>query len=103
MRRMTMEKRTRARQPTMWVPTTALPMAMSHPFDARLNQLLREHGFDDFAETQCAAFYADTMGSAQPVARHLLPAAPDWLLRGHRLGAWDRVARRRIARPARLS
>src|SRR4029077_19844673 len=27
-----------------------------------LNQLLREHGFDDFAEAQCAAFYADTMG-----------------------------------------
>jgi len=37
-------------------------MAMSHPFYARLNQLLREHGFDDFAENQCAAFYADTMG-----------------------------------------
>ena len=28
----------------------------------RLNQLLREHGFDDFAEAQYAAFYADTMG-----------------------------------------
>jgi hypothetical protein len=26
----------------------------SHPFYARLNQLLREHGFDDFAEAQCA-------------------------------------------------
>ena len=24
--------------------------------------LLREHGFDDFAEAQCATFYADTMG-----------------------------------------
>jgi transposase len=27
-----------------------------------LNQLLREHGFDDFAEAQCATFYAETMG-----------------------------------------
>src|SRR4029077_347566 len=27
-----------------------------------LNQLLREHGFDDFAEAQCAMFYAETMG-----------------------------------------
>jgi transposase len=27
-----------------------------------LNQLLREHGFDDFAEAQCAMFYADAMG-----------------------------------------
>jgi hypothetical protein len=27
-----------------------------------LNPLLREQGFDDFAETQCAGFHADTMG-----------------------------------------
>ena len=26
----------------------------------RLNQLLREHGFDDFVEGQCASFYAET-------------------------------------------
>jgi hypothetical protein len=24
--------------------------------------LLREHGFDDFVEPQCAGFYAETMG-----------------------------------------
>ena len=59
---MAMGKRKRERQPAMWVPTTEVPMAISHPFYRRLNQLLREHGFDDFAETQCAAFYADTMG-----------------------------------------
>ena len=46
----------------MWVPSTNLPTAASHPFYRRLNQLLREHGFDDFVEAQCAAFYADTMG-----------------------------------------
>ena len=28
----------------------------------RLNQLLREYGFDDFVEAQCAGFYAKTMG-----------------------------------------
>ena len=39
-----------------------LPTAASHPFYRRLNQLLREHGFDDFAEAQCASFYAQTMG-----------------------------------------
>ena len=38
-----------------WVTTT-------HPFYTQLNQLLREHRFDDFAEAQCATFYADTMG-----------------------------------------
>jgi len=59
---MAMGKRKRARQPTMWVATTDLPTAASHPFYARLNQLLRERGFDDFAEAQCAEFYADAMG-----------------------------------------
>ena len=59
---MAMGKRKRDRQPTMWVPTTDLPTAASHPFYRRLNQLLREHGFDDFVEAQCGGFYAETMG-----------------------------------------
>jgi hypothetical protein len=59
---MAMGKRKRDRQPTMWVPTTDLPTAASHPFYRRLNQLLREHEFDDFVEAQCAGFYAETMG-----------------------------------------
>jgi len=62
MRSMAMGKRKRDRQPTMWVTTTDLPTAASHPFYRRLNQLLREHGFDDFVEAQCASFYAETMG-----------------------------------------
>jgi hypothetical protein len=53
---MAMGKRERDRQPSMWVATTDLPTAASHPFYARLNQLLRERGFDDFAEAQCAEF-----------------------------------------------
>ena len=57
-----MGKRNRNRQPSMWVTTTDLPTTVSHPFYARLNQLLREHGFDDFAEAQCAGFYAEAMG-----------------------------------------
>ena len=62
MRGMAMGKRKRDRQPAMWVTTTALPTAASHPFYRRLNHLLREHGFDDFVEAQCAGFYAETMG-----------------------------------------
>jgi transposase len=46
----------------MWVTTTDLLTAASHAFYRRLNQLLREHGFDDFVEAQCAGFYAETMG-----------------------------------------
>ena len=59
---MAMGKRKLERQPAMWVPTTELPTAASHPFYRRLNQVLREHGFDNFAEAQCASFYAETMG-----------------------------------------
>jgi transposase len=59
---MAMGKRKRERQLSIWVKTTDLPTPASHPFYARLNWLLHEHGFDDFAETQCAAFYAETMG-----------------------------------------
>jgi transposase len=56
-----MGKRKRNRQPTMWL-TTDLPTAASHQFYRRLNQLLREHGFDDFVEAQRAAFYAEALG-----------------------------------------
>jgi transposase len=59
---MAMGKRKRERQPAMWISTTELPAGVSHPFYRRLNQLLREHGFDDFVEAQCAGFYAQTMG-----------------------------------------
>src|SRR5207248_5040043 len=37
---MSMGKRKRDRQPSMWVATTDLPTARSHPFYTRLNQLL---------------------------------------------------------------
>jgi len=57
-----MGKRKRDRQPAMWVTTIDLPTAASHPFYRRLNQPLLEHGFDDFAEAECAGFYAETMG-----------------------------------------
>jgi hypothetical protein len=83
---MSMGKRKRDRQPAMWVTTTDLPTAASHPFYRRLNQLLREHGFDDFVEAQCAGFYAATMGRPGLPPWDLFPTA-DWLLRRHRLRA----------------
>ena len=59
---MAMGKRTRMRQAPLWVAATELPSAASHPFYARLNQVLREARFDDFAEALCARFYATTVG-----------------------------------------
>jgi transposase len=59
---MAMGKRDRERQPPLWIPTTELPTAASHPFYAKLNQLLAERGFDDVAEDLCEDFYAERMG-----------------------------------------
>lgn len=57
-----MGKRRRDRQPSMWIPTTELPTAASHPFYARLNQVLADQRFDDVVEASCAPFYATAMG-----------------------------------------
>lgn len=59
---MSMGQRPRALQPELFVATSDLPRAASHPFYAQVNQLLAAHGFDDFAETQCQPFYAERMG-----------------------------------------
>jgi transposase len=59
---MAMGKRKREQQSAMWVAVSDLPRSVSHPFYDKLNQLLAEQGFDDFAETQCRSFYAETMG-----------------------------------------
>ena len=59
---MAMGKRKRTRQAALWVPATDLPTAASHPFYARLTQLLAAHRFDDVVEAACAGFYATTMG-----------------------------------------
>ena len=59
---MAMGRREREQQAALWIAVTDLPRAASHPFYRRLNQLLAAHGFDDFAEQQCAARYAETMG-----------------------------------------
>ena len=46
----------------MWVAVSELPRPVSHPFYENLNRLLAKHGFDEFVETQCRGFYAETMG-----------------------------------------
>jgi len=57
-----MGQRPREQQPELFVAVSELPRSASHPFYDQVNQLLAAHGFDDFAETQCQSFYAETMG-----------------------------------------
>jgi transposase len=55
-------RRTRVRQEQLWTPTASLPVSASHPFYQRLNRVLDEKKFDDFAEGLCERFYAEAMG-----------------------------------------
>jgi transposase len=59
---MAMGKRSREQDEAMWVATTHLIDSPGHPFYQRLNDLLREQGFDRYVEDLCQAFYAPKMG-----------------------------------------
>lgn len=52
----------RQRQERLWVTHTELATAPGHPFYRRLNELLDQEKFDEFAEGACASFYADNNG-----------------------------------------
>lgn len=59
---MAMRKQPAEQQPDMWIPTSELARSPGHPFYQRLNQILREAGFDAFVETRAASFYAESKG-----------------------------------------
>jgi transposase len=59
---MAMGKRKRERQRELWIASSDVAEAPSHPFYLKLNQLLGEHGFDNFVEGLCRKFYAEVMG-----------------------------------------
>ena len=52
----------RERQEELWVTHSELPKAPGHPFYKHLNELLDQEKFDEFAEKECAPFYADKNG-----------------------------------------
>jgi transposase len=49
-------------QQDFWIATTDLPRSEGHVFYRKLNQLLREAGFDPFVESLCEPYYHDTQG-----------------------------------------
>jgi transposase len=53
---MAMGRRQRHQQQTMWLATEQLPRTAGHVFYDRVNKVLAEHGFDDFAERACQQF-----------------------------------------------
>ena len=59
---MSMSKRRVERQQHLWIHMSEIVTSPGHPFYERLNQLLREQGFDRFVEDRCASFYAERRG-----------------------------------------
>jgi hypothetical protein len=53
---MAMGKRKRVRATELWIPTTDLPLASSHPFYRRLKEVLRLGDVDTFVERACQKF-----------------------------------------------
>jgi hypothetical protein len=59
---MAMGKRKRHRRGSLWVETARLAKGPAHPFYRRLNQILGQHGCDEYVERACQGFYADKLG-----------------------------------------
>lgn len=49
--------RRKPKQDELFTPTAQLATGPGHPFYSKLNQVLAEAGFDDFAEKLCAGYY----------------------------------------------
>ena len=55
-------RRRRQRQEQIWIAHQELAKGPAHPFYQRVNELLEEKTFDEFAERECAKFYAGNVG-----------------------------------------
>ena len=67
------------RQADLIVGWAELPRSPGHAFYDRLQTVLREAGFDGFAEQQCAPYYASKLGRS--------PLPPGRYFRMHLIGA----------------
>ena len=53
----------RWRQQPLWIATRELPRTRGHVFYDRVNEILKDEKFDEFAEKECVAFYkSETIG-----------------------------------------
>ena len=57
---MSLGKRGRERQQSIWIEAASLTAGGGHPFYERLNKVLSARGFDAFAEQACGSFYSKT-------------------------------------------
>src|ERR1043166_4108684 len=55
-------RRRRNREERLWISHNELANGPAHPFYKRVNELLEAERFDEFAEKECARFYAENNG-----------------------------------------
>lgn len=65
---MAMSEGEEVKQRELWIETDALVKAPGHPFYRRLNQILRQHGFDAHVCSRCEKFYAEKGRPSVPPA-----------------------------------
>jgi hypothetical protein len=61
----------RERQGELWIATDQIVVGAGHAFYHRLNQLLREAGFDGFVEKLCAPYYKEGGRPGVPPGRYV--------------------------------
>jgi transposase len=66
------------RQTDLMVGWAELPRSPGHAFYDRLQAVLIEAGFDGFAETQCAPYYASAARTASLCASSCVWRRPSW-------------------------
>src|SRR5438128_2199583 len=59
---MSMRKRSKAKQQSLWVANQQLVAPPGHPFYKKLNELLTQEGFDAFVEETSQRFYDEKLG-----------------------------------------
>ena len=59
---MSMKRRSAGQQDTLWIASDAVASSPGHPFYERLERVLRDAGFDEFVESECASYYAEKQG-----------------------------------------
>ena len=59
---MSMGRRSKGRQDSLWISSDALASSPGHPFYEKLERILKSEGFDGYAEKLCARHYAKKQG-----------------------------------------
>ena len=67
---MALGRRPEERQEEFWVLQGELPKSAGHPFYAKLDELLRQAGFDEFVEELCEPYYAENGRPSIPPGRY---------------------------------